>query len=79
MREGGVRGADARERLEQRILQEDLEGSPLHGRRLPARLRNFRPAVDRYVASLGPGQRQVYRELGRPYAEEPAPGGGRVW
>lgn len=33
----------------------------------------------RYRASLGPGQRRVYDELGPPYGEEPGAGGGRVW
>jgi hypothetical protein len=53
LREGGVRDAGVRERSERSLLEQDLDGSPLKGRRLPQRLRNFRPAVDRYVASLG--------------------------
>jgi hypothetical protein len=51
--EWGVRGASPRERNEAGQLEQDLEGSPLRGKRLPGRLRNFRPGVDRYVASLG--------------------------
>ena len=51
--EWGLRDASVRERAEHALLAEDLEGSPLKGKRLPGRLRNFRPAVDRYVASLG--------------------------
>ena len=51
--EWGVRDATLRDRAEGSVLEQDLEGSPLQGKRLPVRLRNFRPAVDRYVASLG--------------------------
>ncbi len=51
--EWGVRDASARERSEASLLEQDLDGSPLKGKRLAGRLRNFRPAVDRYVASLG--------------------------
>ena len=51
--EWGVRGENALERVARRELERDLEGSPLVGKPLPHRLRNFRPAVDRYVASLG--------------------------
>ena len=41
--------------LERRLadrLDEDLEGSPLRGRPLPRRLRNFSHATDRYAVSL---------------------------
>lgn len=51
--EWAPREATVRERLENALLERDLEGSPLVGRPLPRRLRNFRPAVDRYVLSLG--------------------------
>ena len=34
-------------------LAEDLAGSPLVGKPLPLRLRNFRPSADSYLASLG--------------------------
>jgi hypothetical protein len=51
--EWGPRDASVRERAERAVLEQDLEGSPLRGKRLPGRLRNFRPAVDRYVAALG--------------------------
>ena len=51
--ERGVRDQNDRERAEEALLDLDLEGSPLRGKRLPGRLRNFRPAVDSYVASLG--------------------------
>src|SRR5205809_909490 len=43
----------AGERAVARRLAEDLEGSPLQGRPLRRRLRNFRPSVDAYVASHG--------------------------
>jgi hypothetical protein len=51
--EWGVRDPTPREQARVRRLAEDLEGSPLQGRPLPRRLRNFRPAVDAYVASRG--------------------------
>ena len=51
--EWGVRDASTREQSETALLDRDLEGSPLRGKRLPGRLRNFRPAVDRYVVALG--------------------------
>jgi hypothetical protein len=51
--EYGLREPTARELGEQTLLDRDLEGSPLRGKPLHGRLRNFRPAVDRYVASLG--------------------------
>jgi hypothetical protein len=53
LREGGPRDSHPRDQAERSLLEQDLEGSPLKGRRLPHRLRNFRPAVDRYVAALG--------------------------
>jgi hypothetical protein len=51
--EWGVRAPTPREQGEARRLAEDLEGSPLAGKPLRGRLRNFRPAVDGYVASIG--------------------------
>jgi hypothetical protein len=51
--EWGVRVPTPREQREARRLAEDLEGSPLAGKPLRGRLRNFRPAVDGYVASIG--------------------------
>jgi hypothetical protein len=50
---GAVREPTERELEEQSRLDRDLEGSPLKGKPLQGRLRNFRPAVDRYVVSLG--------------------------
>ncbi len=49
----GVRGVSPREQRRTELVARDLEGSPLKGRRLRRRLRNFRPALDRYVTSLG--------------------------
>jgi len=51
--EWGLRETSSREQADLSRLDQDLEGSPLRGKRLPGRLRNFRPGVDRYVASLG--------------------------
>jgi hypothetical protein len=51
--EWGVREGTARDLLQRRRLERDLQGSEVEARAVPRRLRNFRPAVDRYVASLG--------------------------
>jgi hypothetical protein len=51
--EAAIRHEDARDRAQRRTLERDLEGSPLTGKPLPRRLRNFAPSVDRIVASLG--------------------------
>ena len=52
MREGGVTESGGPDRVDARRLAEDLEGSPLRGKPLRRRLRNFRPDVATYVASL---------------------------
>jgi hypothetical protein len=44
---------DPRELARARRLAEDLDGSPLVGRPVRTRMRNFRPAVESYLASLG--------------------------
>jgi hypothetical protein len=54
--------------LEQRLvdrLDRDLEGSPLRGRPLARRLRNFSPAADRYALSLAgpPAHMRRLREI----------------
>jgi hypothetical protein len=50
---GGRRADDdPRERAKARKLEEQLEGSPVLGQPIPARLRNFRPGADSYVASV---------------------------
>ena len=51
--EGGIRSENTREARARRVLELDLENSPLRGKPLPRRLRNFAPSVDRVVASLG--------------------------
>jgi hypothetical protein len=51
--QGVVRPETPRLRRQRAGLEEDLVSSPLRGRRLPLRLRNFRPAADSYLASLG--------------------------
>ncbi len=53
MREGGVHDGSPLQDARQRSVAEDLESSPLRGRPIRRRLRNFRPAVDSYIASLG--------------------------
>ena len=60
LREGGVRAPNTLERADAQRLAESLEGSPLVDGPLPQRLRNFRPGVDSYVASLsGPAAYMV--------------------
>ncbi len=51
--EWGVRDGSTRDQLERRTLEEELAGHPGVGQPLRRRIRNFRPDVDRYVASLG--------------------------
>ena len=53
--EWGVGAETPRGRVERRSLERDgdLRDSPLAGKPLPRRLRNFRPSVENYVASLG--------------------------
>jgi hypothetical protein len=53
LRQGVVLPETPRERRQREALVQDLEGSPLRGRPLPQRLRNFRPSPDSYLASLG--------------------------
>lgn len=52
-RQGVVKPETPRERRQREALAEDLSSSPLTGRPLPLRLRNFRPAADGYLAALG--------------------------
>lgn len=53
---GGRRADDdPREQARARALEEQLEGSPVLGRPIRGRLRNFRPGADGYVAgAIGP-------------------------
>ena len=59
------RGHTALERKLADRLAEDLEGSPLSGRPLPRRLRNFALAADRYAVSLAgpPAYSRRLREI----------------
>jgi hypothetical protein len=51
--EWGVRGENARERYERRVLERDLAGSPHKGRRVRLHAHPFGPSPESYVASLG--------------------------
>jgi len=51
--EGPIRRDGPRDRAEGRALERDLDGSPVVGRPLRQRLRNFQAAADSYLASLG--------------------------
>jgi hypothetical protein len=53
MSEGAIRQDDPRDLARAETLAEDLEGSPLKGKRIRQRLRNFKAGADSYVASLG--------------------------
>ena len=53
MRQGVVLPETPRERRDLEGLEADLRDSPLRGRELALRLRNFRPDAGAYLASLG--------------------------
>jgi hypothetical protein len=53
MRQGVVLPETPRDRRDLESLEADLRDSPLRGRELPVRLRNFRPDAGSYLASLG--------------------------
>jgi hypothetical protein len=53
MRQGVVLPETPRDRRNLEALEADLRDSPLRGRELPLRLRNFRPDAGSYLASLG--------------------------
>ena len=53
MRQGVVLPETPRDRANLSGLAQDVRDSPLKGRALPLRLRNFRPDADSYLASLG--------------------------
>jgi hypothetical protein len=53
LREDAPRAQTVRERRQLEGVDEDLRSSPLRGKPLPFRLRNFRPDADAYLASLG--------------------------
>src|SRR5512146_2525832 len=53
MSQGAIRPETPRDREEERVLAEDLAESPLRGKPLRSRLRNFRPDPDAGVLALG--------------------------
>jgi hypothetical protein len=53
MNEGATRPETPRDREEARVLREDLDTSPLKGKALRQRLRNFRPDADSAIRALG--------------------------
>ena len=53
LRQGIVLPETPRDRRNLEGLEADLRDSPLRGRELPLRLRNFRPDAGSYLASLG--------------------------
>lgn len=53
MRQGVVLPETPRQRRDREGLEQDLEDSPLKGRPLRQRLRNFRANADTYLAALG--------------------------
>jgi hypothetical protein len=64
MRQGVVLPETPRDRRNLEGLAQDVRDSPLRGRELPLRLRNFRPDADSYLASLG-GPRPYMARLRR--------------
>ena len=53
MSQGAIRPETPRDREERRVLEDDLAGSPVTGKPLRRRLRNFRPDPDSAVRALG--------------------------
>jgi hypothetical protein len=53
LREDAPRAQTPKERSQLVDLDEDLRSTPLRGKPLPLRLRNFRPTAESYLASLG--------------------------
>jgi hypothetical protein len=53
MSQGAIRPETARDREERRLLEEELAVSPVKGKPLPQRLRNFRPGADSAIRALG--------------------------
>jgi hypothetical protein len=53
MSQGAIRPETPQERRDRKLLEEDLETSPLKGKPLPQRLRNFRPGADSAIRALG--------------------------
>jgi hypothetical protein len=53
MSQGAIRPETARDRAERRLLEEELAVSPVKGKPLAHRLRNFRPGADSAIRALG--------------------------
>ena len=53
LRQGAVKANDPRDQSLARALEADLDGSPLQGRAVRQRLRNFVATADSYLAALG--------------------------
>jgi len=53
MSQGAIRPETARDREERRILEAELAVSPVKGKPLHQRLRNFRPGADSAIRALG--------------------------
>jgi len=53
MSEGAIRKDDPRDVEQARRLAEDVEGSPLRGKRIRQRLKNFVTGADNYATSMG--------------------------
>ena len=62
MGEHQPRGSSAREQREAELLAADLEESPVAGKPLPRRLRNFSPSVEGYARSVV-GPPELHREV----------------
>jgi hypothetical protein len=53
MSQGAIRPETPQDRRDRKLLQEDLDTSPVKGRPLRQRLRNFRPDADSAIRALG--------------------------
>ncbi len=53
MSQGAIKPETPRDREERRVLEIDLAGSPVRGKPLRRRMRNFRPDADSAVRALG--------------------------
>jgi hypothetical protein len=53
MSQGAIRPETPQERRDRKLLEEDLDTSPVKGRPLRQRLRNFRPDADTAIRALG--------------------------
>jgi hypothetical protein len=53
MSQGAIRPETPRDREERRVLQEELDTSPVMGQPLRQRYRNFRPDADAAIRALG--------------------------